>query len=207
MRRIGTPSGDAGTPTTRETRVASNIAEALLRGALHTVDETRTARGAPAAPGLYAWWAELESLSELPAAAEHPVEPFQLLYVGVAPSSPASSASLRSRVCGQHIAGNVASSTFRFGLASLLWRQERWQPLGSGSGKVRLTAADNRALSDWQRKHLRVSWARAEKPWLIEAEVIGLMRPPMNREHNQLHPFYSTIGSARARFRAAANMA
>jgi hypothetical protein len=50
----------------------------------------------------------------------HPSAVFTLLYVGVAPRDAVSNARLGSRLCGQHLGGNVGSSTFRFGLASLL---------------------------------------------------------------------------------------
>jgi hypothetical protein len=126
------------------------------------------------------------------------------MYVGIAPKAATSSARLRSRVCGQHIGGNIASSTFRFGLASLLWEREGWTPRRSGSGKFQLDAADNRELSRWQRKHLRLRWATVPTPWLFEADVVAAMKPPMNREHNHLHPFYASMGNARDRFRRAA---
>jgi hypothetical protein len=42
------------------------------------------------------------------------------------------------------------------------------------------------------------------KPWEPEPAVIKLMRPPLNRDHNQSHPFYDEVGRARGRYRAAA---
>jgi hypothetical protein len=33
------------------------------------------------------------------------------------------------------------------------------------------------------------------------------MKPPMNREHNEKHPFYASMGEARDRFRDAARLA
>jgi hypothetical protein len=178
-------------------------AQNLLAAPFHTVDEARAAGGIPSACGLYAWWVRPGAVGDVPRV-QHPSKPFDLLYVGVAPSGPASTASLRSRVCNQHIGGNVGSSTFRFGLAALLWKQEGWHPHLSSSGKVRLTATDNCALSAWQREHLRVSWIVLDEPWVPEATVIARLKPPMNREHNQSHPFYARIGTARNEFRAAA---
>jgi hypothetical protein len=114
---------------------------------------------------------------------------------------------LRSRLYRQHIGGNVASSTFRFGLASLLWEQEGWKPRISASGRFRLDRADNDALSAWQRTHLRVRWTVLQEPWRFEADVVRLMEPPMNRSHNSHHPFYREMGYARDRFRAVARSA
>ena len=131
---------------------------------------------APVAPGFYAWWALPGAIPGVPAPA-HPVEHAELLYVGIAPNRSGSSASLRSRLCRQHIGGNVAASTFRFGLASLLWQTEGWTPLRLPSGKYRLADQDNEALSVWQRHNLRVRWALVSEPWLFEAGVIREMRP------------------------------
>jgi hypothetical protein len=46
------------------------------------------------------------------------------LYVGVAPKRPSSRATLRSRIRGQYLAGNIGSSTFRQSLAALLGEQQ-----------------------------------------------------------------------------------
>lgn len=135
----------------------------------------------------------------------HRSEPVGLLYVGIAPRDATSGAELRSRLCKQHIGGNVGSSTFRFGLAALLWEQQGWVPRRAASGKYRLDADDNRALSQWQRAHLRVRWAVVPEPWLSEPSVVEQMEPPMNRDQNADHPFYTRMGAARDRFRAAAS--
>jgi hypothetical protein len=37
-----------------------------------------------------------------------------------------------------------------------------------------------------------------------EDKVIEAMKPPMNRDHNDSHPFYNRMGDARDRFREAA---
>lgn len=60
------------------------------------------------------------------------------------------------------------------------------------------------ALSVWQRDHLHVQWVEVPEPWRVEAAVIAAMRPPLNRDHNSLHPFYDDVGVARDRLRAAA---
>jgi hypothetical protein len=182
---------------------AEAVAQALQSGTLATVSEAIAAAGIPSVPGFYAWWVMSAALPGLPVWQSTP-DGCRLIYVGIAPSRQSSAASLRSRVCRQHIAGNVNASTFRFGLAALLWKQKGWQPRVTNSGKVRLTSEDNVALSDWQQQHLRVSWAAVEEPWRYEREVIAILAPPMNREHNQAHPFYEAMGTARSAFRMAA---
>jgi hypothetical protein len=54
--------------------------------------------------------------------------PPHLVYVGIAPSRLTSRATVRPRVVGNHIGGNLAASTFRRSLAALLWRRQGWTP-------------------------------------------------------------------------------
>jgi hypothetical protein len=136
--------------------------------------------------------------------AQHAAEPFELLYIGIAPSSARSRARLRSRVIGQHVRGNIAASTFRFGLASLLHQKQSWTPRRTPSGRVTLDAGDDRALREWQRKHLMVGWCAVACPWCFEPGVVRALRPPMNRQHNEGHTYFNSMGLARAAFRAAA---
>ncbi|MEJ7784735.1 MAG: GIY-YIG nuclease family protein [Solirubrobacteraceae bacterium] len=182
---------------------AEEIVEALHETPLFSIPEAKRPTGIPGAPGCYSWWCPLDALPGVPAT-PHPSEAFGLLYVGIAPRDTASSARLRSRLCRQHIGGNVGSSTFRFGLAALLWEQERWTPRTSASGKFKLARLDNRALSEWQITHLRLRWAVTSEPWHFEKNLIRVMQPPMNRDHNEKHPFYKSMGDARDRFRQAA---
>lgn len=182
---------------------AEQIASALHQIPVFSIPEAKRPTGIPGAPGCYSWWGLPGALPSVPTT-PHPSEALGLLYVGIAPRDPASSARLRSRLCRQHIGGNVGSSTFRFGLAALLWEQERWTPRMSPSGKFRLDRLDNRALSEWQTTHLRLRWTVISEPWHYERSLIEAMKPPMNREHNEKHPFYSCMGEARDRFRDAA---
>jgi hypothetical protein len=128
----------------------------------------------------------------------HAHEPYGLLYVGIAPDTERSRSSLRKRI-RQHSDAAVGSSTFRYGLAALLCDRAGWRPVWTDRPK--LADDDLAALGQWQRTHLRVSWIVAEQPWLLEPTVVRLMRPPMNREHNESHPFHSKMGRARTRFR------
>src|SRR4051794_5059599 len=108
---------------------------AVLRLTLHTVsDAQRTAAhgGLPGSRGLYAWWVSPGAVPNVGGPA-HPREPFELLYVGVAPKGAQSTATLRSRIHGQHLRGNIGSSTFRQSLAALLLEEQGWRVRWSGS--------------------------------------------------------------------------
>ena len=157
--------------------------------------------GVPALSGIYAWWMLPGSLPGI-SGPPHPTADLELLYVGIAPARASSKATIRSRICGQHLGGNIGSSTFRLSLAALLADRQRWCAEWSGS-RARLTREDNDALSGWQRQHLRLRWAEVPQPWLIEHEVIDLMRPPLNLAGNEGHPFGAALSEARSRLKEA----
>ncbi len=68
-----------------------------------------------------------------------------------------------------------------------------------------LSREDNEALSHWQRK-FALSWAETSDPWRgsLEADVIRLLRPPLNGDHNETHPFHHAMQAARKRFKTRA---
>ena len=164
-----------------------------------------TKGGIPAVQGIYTWWAVgRDTLPEVPGPA-NPADPsLRLLYVGVAPARVSSNANLRTRVLSQHAGGNLASSTFRFSLAALLWEEQHWQPLAGSGEKVVLSREQNSELSRWQEQHLRLSWVVLEKPWSREAQMIGELEPPLNLAENTGHPNHRLLSAARERLRAAA---
>jgi hypothetical protein len=167
-----------------------------LAKAKHSPDDG----GVPSGPGLYAWWTTTDdALHDLPRASQAKDSGLRLLYVGIAPSRASSSATLRSRVLGQHVGGNLASSTFRRSLAALLWEQQGWRPVTTPGGKIAFAREDNAALTRWQEQHLRLAWCVVFEPWTREGELIAEMLPPLNLAENGGHPFYRTMSAARAR--------
>ena len=182
---------------------SERIVKELCSGLASSVPEARQPGAIPRKPGFYAWWCTPDALPSVPATADLR-EALGLLYIGIAPRDASSSAELSSRLLGQHIGGNIGSSTFRLGLAALLWESQGWTPRISASGKPRLDRTDNLSLSRWQAGHLRLSYAVVTKPWRFESAVIQAMEPPMNRGHNADHTFYADMGAARALLRATA---
>lgn len=176
------------------------VIEALLAGLV----DVETARAKlPARSGVYAWWTHRGAIPGVPSQ-PHPREgTLELFYVGIAPRDTKSSATLKSRISENHLGGNTGSSTFRFALAALLIDTLRLTPHRSETKYV-LPAAQNQALSAWQREHLKLSWVEHDAPWLIEGEIIAVLKPPLNLAGNEAHPFHSTMSGARDRFRKAA---
>ena len=155
--------------------------------------------GVPQAPGLYAWWVRSGAIAGVEGP-RHPQERVELLYVGIAPSRSSSKATLRSRVCGQHLRGNIGSSTFRQSLAALLADAEGWSARRRGS-RALLEDVHNRALSQWQRDNLRLAWAEHASPWEIEHGVIAALAPPLNLAGNKSHPLRIRLSNARKALR------
>lgn len=175
------------------------VVEELLALPMMSVDEARDE--APAKPGFYAWWCEQSAVPAEVPAPPHSIEAYRLLYVGVAPNGPASASNLRKRL-RKHTSANIGSSTFRFSLTALLWEREAWRP--AWTDRPALDNSARAALGRWQRENLRVRCCEAAEPWAMEAAVIASMWPPMNRAHNQAHPFYPSMGVARNELRQAA---
>jgi len=153
----------------------------------------------PATPGIYGWYFDV-----LP----HPaitgvgtvVGAWSLLYVGIAPGRPGSTSNLRKRL-GNHLTGNARGSTLRLSLGSLLSEQLGLTAVPA-SGKVSFGTTEA-ILSKWMDDHARVTWLETPDPWAIEAEVVRTLQVPLNRDHNQAHPFYATMGQLRAARRSA----
>ena len=174
-----------------------------------SVDEIGVARrdpdlgGIPAAPGFYAWWAVDGAIPAVPLGPQPRDGGIGLFYVGIAPGRATSSQTLRSRVVGNHVSGNLGSSTFRLTLAALLRESLGLDP-ERRTTKVVLPPEQNAALSAWQTKNLRVSWCVVAQPWLLEPAVIEIMAPPLNLAANGSHPFHATLSEARRALRHAA---
>lgn len=94
----------------------------------------------PAAPGVYAWWSRRDAIPRVPHAS-HPLDDeLSLLYVGISPVREASRQTIRSRVFGNHLNGNVGSSTFRF----IPHGNSRRQPVHAGKTARCMAGRDDR---------------------------------------------------------------
>ena len=184
-----------------------DLTEALT-GGICTLGEARRKPedgGIPPEPGLYSWWiTEHDALPGVPAKAL-PGHSLYLLYIGIAPKDDRSRQRLRSRVCSNHMTGNIGGSTFRLSLAALLWERLGWMPVWRGD-RPQLPRDDNRALSTWQAEHLRIGWVIRSEPWRYERPVIARLQPPMNLAENAAHPFHKTMSDARSRLRHTARL-
>jgi len=154
---------------------ASEIAASLCRTPLLSIAELQTQLdGDRAAHGIYAWWlVNPEALPGVPTT-PHPSEPVGLLYIGIGPGAAGSSRTLRARV--RDHARDTGRSTLRRALASFLYEQHEWRPYFTD--RPLLAPSHEEALTAWVQRNLRVQWVRLPEPWVVEADMIALMRPP-----------------------------
>lgn len=184
----------------------ARVVGALRTPAVPAPEVLRSPELLPAAPGFYGWWSHRGALAPVPDI-PHPLDvEISLLYVGISPARETSRQTVRARVLGNHLNGNVGSSTFRFALAALLLDPLDLHPYLRET-KVALSAPENARLSAWQRAHLLLTWCARERPWEIEAAVIAQLTPPLNSTGNAAHAFYPAVRSARAEFRRRARAA
>ena len=151
----------------------------------------------PQTSGIYAWY--FKNIPNIvPISNCYDVDGLKLLYVGVAPASEGSSATLRSRT-RMHLRNNASGSTLRLTLGCLLSQQLglRLQPTGR---TARLTFVEGEAvLSDWLEQNAFVSWVPCGRPWEVESSVIRSISLPLNLRHNQGHQFYQQLSEIRHR--------
>jgi hypothetical protein len=165
------------------------IAELVAR----VMPTSEIAGQAPAAPGLYAWWASPTILPELRGSAHPADESLRLLYIGIATK-------LRSRLRQNHMK-RTGSSTLRRTLAGLLLGDEafhtRW------TDRVVLVDEDEVRLTSWMATNLRVSWCEHPTPREVEAMIIEKLAPPLNVDHAS-GSVREVIRAARQRYYASA---
>lgn len=165
--------------------------------------------GAPAAPGIYAWYF-LHVPGDVPTAGCYRLDGMPLLYVGIAPRAPSadgtrtSRQTLRDRL-KRHFRGDAARSTLRRSLGCLLQDELglSLRPVASGV-KTTFGREGERALSDWIAENGRVCWYETDRPWIIEPRLIALLDLPLNLSANSAHPFRQQLSKLR---RAARQMA
>ncbi|WP_236029846.1 GIY-YIG nuclease family protein [Paractinoplanes lichenicola] len=119
--------------------------------------------------GVYAWWATLSVLPDLPGPPNETDPSFRLLYIGRATS-------LRGRIVRNHLRRS-GSSTLRRTLAGLLVSESyrtTW------TDRVVLTPEDELRLTTWMHAHLRLTWAEDEEPTSVETELVARLHPPLN---------------------------
>jgi hypothetical protein len=116
-----------------------------------------------------------------------------LLYVGIASDK---RKGLYSRV-REHFTLNAEGSTLRKSLGCLL--EEKLGTVLVRAGSRRTFGPQELALTAWMQAHARVAWFPIESPERIERRLIDSLRPPLNLNQNETHPFHKTLTEIRRR--------
>lgn len=132
-------------------------------------------------PGLYSWWVGEPGAAALSRGLGHEVAP-GLVYAGQAGATTSRarverSATLASRIGGNHLRGRITSSTWRLTLAASL-RDE----LELDFGLIRRRDSEAR-LTAWMTQHLRlVTFPVPQRDLLavLEEGVLDVLDPPLN---------------------------
>ena len=153
-------------------------------------------------PGLYAWWADSTAV-DLFTRVVGSVSPDGCIYVGQTgatkwPSGKTSKATLRNRILGNHIRGNVRSSTFRWTISAILFRPLKLRLANPN----RLRPEDNRKVSDWIKNHLRVAiapYADRDSLGKVERDVLKALDPPLCLQDCPTNEFRQRLSDLRKR--------
>jgi hypothetical protein len=136
-------------------------------------------------PGLYLWWVDTKGGRDLSSGLGVRVKAGQI-YAGQAgatrwPSGRQTSATLRSRISRNHLAGTIESSTFRRTLAAALRDALGLERMAPG----KLASESEKMLSSWMRQRLAVTVHRfpeADALTDLEHRVLAVLDPPLNLE-------------------------
>jgi len=141
-------------------------------------------------PGLYSWWVDASGAAALSAGLGHEVPP-GLIYAGraggIRPSGVVSTNTLWGRVGTMHLGGNRSFSTFRLTLTAAL-------------AKSGTPVDDERALTDWMHRHLRVAVLPLPVADVVTAEdrLLEIADPPLNLRDVPQTPLRRTLSRLRS---------
>ena len=144
-------------------------------------------------PGLYAWFLDELGAVDLSTGLGLSL-PAGLIYAGQAGAG-MSTATLRSRIAGNHLGGTISGSTFRRTLAAVLASASGLSRDGrslSGDGEARLSA--------WMVSHLDVAVvavADRGRLLLLEAEMLLGLDPPLNLQGMRPTPVRAAVARLR----------
>lgn len=157
----------------------------------------------PKASGIYAWFfKEIPGITPVDKCVVH--NGLTLLYAGISPSNPNSSANLRKRL-NNHYRGNASASTLRLTLGVLLQDQSSFPLRRVGSGKrMTFTRAGEQWLNDWMERNAFVHWIEHPEPWTVERDVFANLSLPLNIQDNRHHPFATKLTTLRRKAKSEA---
>src|SRR5579871_3053412 len=150
-----------------------SVADSLFQPErLFSVSEIRNEPSiVPAGAGIYGWWFS-GRLDGVPLDGTLSRDGRKLLYVGIAPSGPASPGQARTRTLRDrlknHCRGPIASSTLRRTIAAILASDWEIAFSKSSAGKLLISSQDEDRLTHWLDENAQVAWVECPEPWEVE---------------------------------------
>ena len=121
-------------------------------------------------------------------------EDYQLLYIGISPSSPQGNNNIRNRI-RSHMNGNASASTLRLTLGCLL-KEELNIQLKQIRNRYYFGEEEN-ILSLWIERNAFVTFEPCHEPWIIEEGAIKQLNLPLNILDNEHNNFYNALKNIR----------
>ncbi len=146
------------------------------------------------ARGAYAWWAYASVLPDLPGLVNDHDPNLRFVYVGQA-------VNLRGRVLKTHLRRTEKSELRRI-LAGLLMSTEGYHTMWDDG--VTLIPEDDRRLTSWMHRSLRLTWAEYPYPDEIVDDLIDRFTPPLNIHGAPDSDTRAAVLAARDRFESSA---
>ena len=162
----------------------------VVKAAAHLSDRSRAEspatfpmdKEAASHAGLYSWWADEVGLAMLSESLGGSLP--SLIYIGQTGATSSHSkkqrlSTLDSRIRGNHLRGNISSSTFRQTLSAILREPLDLRVTTSG----RLESESNQRVSVWMREHLQLvifPWDTRDSLIKLEEAVLATLDPPLN---------------------------
>jgi len=119
---------------------------------------------------------------------------YQLLYIGISPSSPKSNNNIRNRI-RSHMNSNASASTLRLTLGCLLSNELNIQL--KQIRKRFYFGEEESIISNWLEKNAYVTFETCPEPWIVEKEAIKQLVLPLNILDNEHNSFYSALKNIR----------
>jgi hypothetical protein len=160
----------------------------------------------PTTAGIYTWY--FRNLpSTVPTYDCATWQGLTLLYVGISPSKPAGSRTLKERI-REHLTSNAYGSTLRLSLGCLLSEELEIELRRVGNSGKRFTfgKTGEQELNHWLDRNAFVAWMIHDTPWEIEPKLVKMISLPLNLDHNEHHPFRPKLTAIRAEARARAKL-
>jgi len=87
-------------------------------------------------------------------------------------------------------------------LGCLLAEQLRIQLQRTGStDRLTFGKRGEEQLSEWMAANAFVCWVEHKEPWKITYEAVSALRPPLNEDQNNAHPFCAALSALRSEMR------